>query len=361
MLFRELCDAKLSWDQELPENFAKRWKKYTGNFPIKVEVARSLCTYKEAIDSIELHAFGDASELGTSACVYAVIHQSLGVSQGIIAAKSRLAKKDTTIPRLELVSSHMAANLLENVRDGLTNLPVKRTVAWTDSKVALHWIRGEGNYKQYVQNRVKKIRSKEFITWRHIPGEQNPADIGSRGCSASELQESQLWWKGPYWLLNKEQWPEDIDTAATVESEEEAKKIKKILATTVSEPDSLNELMHRFSYKKAIRITGWILRFRRNCTKRETINGPLVTEEIKRVQRGASKDLKFKQHASQFNLKQDDRGIHVCIGRIQGIYPVYLPTDSKFSEKIVMDAHLLTLHGGGWIDHDKDKRALLDT
>ena len=339
MLFRELCDAKLSWDQELPGNIAKRWEKYTESLPIKMEVARSLCAYREVINSIELHAFGDASEQGTYACLYAVVHQSSGITQGIITAKSRLAKKDTTIPRLELVSSHMAASLLENVRDALANLPVKQTVAWTDSKVALHWIRGEGNYKQYVQNRVKKIRSKDFITWRHIPGEQNPADIGSRGCSASELQESQLWWKGPDWLANREQWPEDTETAATIESEEEAEKIRDILATTVSEPDSIGELMHRFSYKQAIQITSWILRFKRNCINRKKNYGPLVTEEInavneiwiKRVQGEVSENPKFKQHVSQFNLKQDNREIYICIGRIQGVYPVYLPTDSTFT------------------------------
>ena len=145
-----------------------------------MEVARSLCTYREVINSIELHAFGDASELGTSACVHTFVHQSSGITLVIIAAKSRLVKKDTTILRLELVSSHMATNLLENVRDALANLPVKQAFAWTDSKVALHWIRGEGNYKQYVQNRVKKIRSKDFITWRHITGEQNPQTVPFR-------------------------------------------------------------------------------------------------------------------------------------------------------------------------------------
>ena len=71
----------------------------------------------------------------------------------------------------------MVANLLENVKDALDGLPVASTIAWIDSKVALHWIRGEGTYKQFINNRVKKIRSTEFMTWKHVPGEQNPADI----------------------------------------------------------------------------------------------------------------------------------------------------------------------------------------
>eukprot|EP00112_Aurelia_sp_Birch-Aquarium-sp1_P001131 Seg1117.2 transcript_id=Seg1117.2/GoldUCD/mRNA.D3Y31 product="hypothetical protein" protein_id=Seg1117.2/GoldUCD/D3Y31 len=92
VLFRELCDAKISWDQELPDNIAKRWKRYTENLPIKMEVVRSLCTYRETIDSIELHAFGDASEVGTSACVYAVVHQSSGISQAVALKKPPTAK-----------------------------------------------------------------------------------------------------------------------------------------------------------------------------------------------------------------------------------------------------------------------------
>ena len=232
-----------------------------------MEMSRSLCFYREEIYSIKLHAFGDASEKGISAVVYAVVEQPSGYSVGIIAARSRLAKKDTTIPRLELVSSHMAANLLENVKDALEGLPVASTMAWIDSKVALHWIRGEGNYKQFVNNRVKKIRSKEFITWKHVPGEQNPADIGSRGCSATKLQQQEIWWKGPSWLLHEDQWPEDITTVPSVESETEARKVKEVLASAINMEPGIEDLIHRFSYKRAIRITAWIIRFAEHSKK----------------------------------------------------------------------------------------------
>ena len=79
-----------------------------------------------------------------------------------------------------------------------------------------------------------------------------------------------------------------------MESEEEAKKTKEVLATTVSEPDSIDELMHRFSYKKAVRVTGWILRFKRNCTNREKNYGPLATEEIKAANEIWIKECKGK-------------------------------------------------------------------
>ena len=40
-------------------------------------------------------------------------------SQGLVTAKSRLAKKGLTIPRLKLVAGHMTPNLVSNVRDAL--------------------------------------------------------------------------------------------------------------------------------------------------------------------------------------------------------------------------------------------------
>ena len=80
---------------------------------------RSLVQYQEPTDNIKLHAFEDASIHGVCTAVYAEVIQASGVTQGLIAAKSRLAKKSLTIPRLELVSGHMAVNLSTNVRAAL--------------------------------------------------------------------------------------------------------------------------------------------------------------------------------------------------------------------------------------------------
>ena len=75
--------------------------------------------FKELVDQVDLHVFGVPSESGMSAAVYAVITQVSRVSQGLIAAKSRLAKKDLTILRQELVAGHMAANLVDNMKTSL--------------------------------------------------------------------------------------------------------------------------------------------------------------------------------------------------------------------------------------------------
>ena len=141
--------------------------------------------------------------------------------------------------------------------------PVTGVYGWLDSTVALHWINGNGEYKQFVRNRVRKIQEKHYIQWGHVPTAENPADVGSRGGSVEQL--SELWWRGPAWLQHPESWPERIVTTATAESESEAKIVRDVLAVAVQEEDKLDELMEKFEYWKVIRITAWVARFINNC------------------------------------------------------------------------------------------------
>ncbi len=152
-------------------------------------------------------------------------YQPSGINQGLLNSKSRLAKQGLTLPRLELVSRHMAANLLANVKESLVGLPVRRCYGWLDSMVALYWIKGHGNYKQFVNNRVRQIQEKSFIEWNHVSTVDNPADIGSRGCLGSRIL--QKWFKGPDWLSDQSQWPPKIHTTPNDETEAEAKLLTK--------------------------------------------------------------------------------------------------------------------------------------
>ena len=52
--------------------------------------------------------------------------------------------------------------------------------------VILHWLRGNGTYKQFAQNRIDHISSKVQIQWHYVSTDENPADIGSRGCNVDK-------------------------------------------------------------------------------------------------------------------------------------------------------------------------------
>ena len=73
-LYREMCEARIPWDQELPQGLEIRWQTWENNLTDKVEVPRSIAQHQAEITSINLHAFGDASSQGMSAGVYAVTH-----------------------------------------------------------------------------------------------------------------------------------------------------------------------------------------------------------------------------------------------------------------------------------------------
>ena len=166
LLYRDVCDAKRNWGDKLPNELMQNWVQWEEGLPEQLTVPRSLAVHQEEVQSIELHAFGDASGKGVAAVVYAVVVQELGVNQGLVAV--RLAKKGLTIPRLELVSGYMAVNLLTNVTEALKGFLLTAKYCSLDSTVALYWIKSPGEYKQFVSNRVQKIQSHSEVIWRHV-------------------------------------------------------------------------------------------------------------------------------------------------------------------------------------------------
>ena len=155
-IYREMCDAKVPWDGELPEEISKRWEAWQVGIPTDITVPRTFAPLFHPISAITLHGFGDASNNGVSAAVYAVVEQGETTTQGLVCSKSRLAKQNLTIPRLELVAAHMAANLVTNVERAIDTMKVSSVHCWSDSTVVLYWINGQGEYRQFVTNRGRE-------------------------------------------------------------------------------------------------------------------------------------------------------------------------------------------------------------
>ena len=350
-IYRDVCDGKVAWDAPLPPHLASKWSRWQRELPPEITVPRTITLKQEKIEEIELHTFGDASKQGVAATVHAVVKQASGVSQGLVSARARLAKQGLTTPRLELVSAHIATNLLANVRNALDGFPIIQTYGWLDSSVALHWIKGGGEYKQFVTNRVKKIQVHSEIQWRQVPTKENPADLGSRG---GQVVNHELWWQGPHWLPNRSEWPPNIVTTPTPESQAEAKVVLEVFAKVTAASDRLDELLVKFNLTKAVRVGAWIRRFIENSrsTKPGRVTGPLTTQEIqdqhlfwtKRAQEIQTQEGSDDQ--LRLGLKRNHQGILVCNGRLQGHYPAYLSDAHPYTAKLVEEAHYRTLHGG---------------
>ena len=205
-MYRTVCDAKTPWDAKLDDKLLQRWKNWERTLPKEESVPRLIVDHREPVEELELGVFGDASTQGVGAAVYSIVRQQSGSAQRLVAGKGRLAKQGLTVPRLELVSAHMATNLVTNVSNALEGLPKPKIYGWLDSMVALHWIRGNGQYKQFVANRVAKIQLHPEIEWRHVPTRDNPADLASRGGAVTT---STLLWTGPEWLQDRDRWPDN--------------------------------------------------------------------------------------------------------------------------------------------------------
>ena len=353
VLYREVCDSRLAWDKALSGVALDKWNAWKKILPDKVEIPRSLAQHQERIVGIDLHGFGDASNKGVASAVFTVVCQAQGTQQSLVTAKLHLAKPGLTIPRQDLESTHMTANLISNVKEALTGFPVEGVYGWLDSSVALHWIKRNGDYRQFVANRVSKIQQHSFIQWRYVRSDQNPADLGSRGGRVDKS--AKLWWEGPAWLAEPESWPPNIVTMATSETQAEAKVVREALFVTKTEDDVLNETLEKHGYWKAIRIVAWIARFLSNCkAKSAKKSGPLTTEEtetqverwIYRVQSRFAATDKHQKDGPRLKLQKNEQGLFECRGRIQGDYPIYLPDDDLLNKKLVTSANKNTLHGG---------------
>ena len=246
--------------------------------------------------------------------------------------------------------------MLTNAHDVLTGYPVKSLNAWLVSTVALHWIRDASEYKQFVGNRVRKIKEKESVIWRHVPTQENPAELGSRGGPVNK--DNVLWWEGPNWLKHPASWPPDIVTTANPEYEAEVKATKQVFALAVNgtESDVFDELLSNGSLWHCLRVGAWVQKFINNTRnsehKRKT--GALITEEInyqkllweKKTQKKCAGLEQFEDDKLKLNLQMNHDGALEFRGRIQGDYPVYLPDSEMYTEKLVQHAHEAALHGG---------------
>ena len=80
---------------------------------------------------------------------------------------------------------------------------------YSDSVNVLHWIRAPSRRLGGLQGRIAgRIREKtDPAKWLKVHTSENPADVLSRGCSASELKAHPLWWSGPEYLCCFDKWP----------------------------------------------------------------------------------------------------------------------------------------------------------
>ncbi|XP_060516106.1 uncharacterized protein LOC132695675 [Cylas formicarius] len=369
ILLQRLWSQGVDWDAPPPRDIFEDWS----SFSSQLDSLSGLTIPRRVLPSngvqVETHGFCDASERGYGAAVYLRSVREGHISVTLLCAKNRVAPlKRVSIPRLELCSALLLAQLVDFVRSTIASeLTITRVFAWSDSKIALSWIKSSPHrWKTFVANRVSLIQ--DIISpssWHHVAGSSNPADCASRGLFPEKILIHPSWFCGPPWLrLPVEEWPtSDFTSGDDLELE------RKPVLTLV---DALGELLTRFSsLRKIERILAYCCRFLNNCRtpvpKRALDNlsfadryhaRTLLTGYVQReVFAGLLKCLRNGKLCAK-PLRSlapfiDEHGLIRVGGRLRGSalsfdakHPLLLPRDHRFTELVIEKFHKENCHPG---------------
>ncbi|XP_033220998.1 uncharacterized protein LOC117175397 [Belonocnema kinseyi] len=320
--------------------------------------------------NVQLHGSCDASEKAYGACIYIRSTDNQGVHHiSLICSKSRVAPlKQITLPKLELCAATLLVNLCQSTSQSL-KIQIDKTYFWSDSTITLHWINTPSHtLKTFVANRVAEIQTHSNpCDWKHVPTHDNPADLVSRGKTAHEFLNADIWQRGPSWLSqNDDKWPQLKLHPGEVS---ELRKIPEVVSFKLAIQDL--SILEKYSSLKTLKgVLAYCLRFIHNSRNKNRITGPLSqaeleTSELKIIQLTQSytfsKEICDLSHNKQVDKKSGflslnpflDQGILKVGGRLEYAqisenqkHPIVLPKNHHITRLIIREEHVQKMHAG---------------
>nr|XP_033203622.1 uncharacterized protein LOC117164590 [Bombus vancouverensis nearcticus] len=364
MLLQRIWSSKIDWDESLPIELHIEWERYYAQLPLLNNVRFPRKAIIESAIEIELHGFCDASEKAYGACVYLrTPHTNGRVWTQLLTAKSKVVPlKCQTIPRLELSGALLLTSLMSTVQQALSH-KITRTIYWTDSTIVLHWLNTSPHtLKTFVANRVSEIQTKTSIRdWRHVPTDDNPADLISRGQTPEEFLRPTIWQHGPAWLYQSEGYWPTWELTPQIELPEQKGAI-----CLSANPADYSLLQRYSSWPKLIRIIARCLRWKQKknraapltVTELRITHNKLIkllqnihlSEEIRTLQKDRNAAIKGK--LTRLNPFIDKEGILRVGGRLSHSsmtfaqkHPIVLPK-SSVTTRIIEHEHKIHMHSG---------------
>ena len=213
--------------------------------------------------------------------------------------------------------------------------------------------------------------------WKHVSSIDNPADLASRGCIASQLVLTELWWKGPNWLSGAEtSWPNSFPEVTRDVPEQRTNA--QILTTTTAIKENANFIdFKRYSnYNKLLHVTAHVIHFAKKLKKH--VQTPKVDSPLHPVNIAKAKFLllhhdQLQNLPKEYITLQSDRPLDrksplqnlapffdkefnvIRVGGRLGQspycenkkFPVLISKNSSLVPLIIRHFHEASLHGGG--------------
>ena len=374
-----LWEAEVKWDDKLSDELVREWQELVKSWNgVTFNINR--CVVPPNATRIELHGFADASGLGIGSAIYLRAQTDQRFTSNLIYARSCIVPKKlkNTIPRRELHALVLTVKAIEFVKMQL-KLAVDKICLYTDSSCTLDWLKNGGAVSRFEQRRLMIIKP-YFVL--HVRGEDNPADIASRGCDPSNLLNNKFWFNGPSWLSQDlSLFPVPIkiyDPAVDVEITEEKPLFEMALTMETNMQRTLPLLYDTSrtnSWPKMQRVICYVLRllklkqrfkkqlpgdFSLNRSSFSDLVGgkPLTAHELANARKFLFKEAQRKDPPSEnnkalLNLKLDKDGIFRVQTRIpdQALpdfreQPIYLANESHLVAPIILSLHLDAKHAG---------------
>ncbi|GFX19858.1 uncharacterized protein TNCV_1434191 [Trichonephila clavipes] len=179
--------------------------------------------------------------------------------------------------------------------------------------IILAWLRKEPmNLRTFVQNRVAKIRELyPNQLWRHVPSDQNPADLVSRGVDPDTLLQQKLWFNGPT-FLSGDDYPnrtiscieklDEYNSELKNSPNEQIQNYQSVLDIHVNERDFYNYLLNLSNnYITILRVLSSIFRFLENLKSISRVTGPLTTKVFEKAETFLVKKVQEQEFSSDIN------------------------------------------------------------
>nr|CAD2175811.1 unnamed protein product [Meloidogyne enterolobii] len=378
IFMQSLWENKLKWDDQLPVDLVEKWniliKEWTDEIPIKIPRRLSNSNQHQ---KFQLHCFTDASEAAMCAAIFMRIENlpdgKTDVRLIFSKTKVKPIKTKRTIPQLELIAILMGTKALQFVYKHLENLNIDPIMnLWSDSSVAISWVNTKIHIRDiFVSNRIKSIQKIPNLIIRHVSGQENPSDLGTRGISSvKSLSSNLMWWNGPQWLsLPSTCWPDNKEVKPFLSNEHKGPKQEEaenpIFAFAITQHQSIFDLTHHSRLCKALRCIAYVIRFLSHLKPKSKIfpmfkeKYPFLKISVKEYRRALSIVLQQEQRLfpptdknnEALGIFTDNQNILRSKGRlgksslpINTIEPIYLPSNSHLTALIIYETHLIYHH-----------------
>ncbi|CAO4379232.1 unnamed protein product [Caenorhabditis nigoni] len=369
------------WDTQISDDHNSAWIEITeGIHDFEKTLPRHVVDKQK---KNKLVVFTDASKEATACCIYVV--NDLG--SNLIFGKSKIKplKETWTIPKLETQALRMGTDkalmAVKALQEG--GIEVDQVVILTDSTIALDWLKSKpGREKSggvFIDNRIKAIIEAAGqieergvrVQFGHIMTDQNPADLGTRGCIKEDF-EGTKWWNGPIELT------EPMDKWTSVSKLFSLTTDTLIQCAAVSAPplQQIFDTNVTNSFNKMKRVTAYVLLFIKKAAKglkedkrkemeksipflklKESTTFPFTSDQIQEAEifliTDHQKSISSAEKKKWINLGliTNERGLIVCKGRLEDAelpdstkFPIFIKPKTQLAKMIIMDSLRNNLH-----------------